>query len=137
MKFLGISAASQVPIPSWYFDKKLLESNGHKTMTAGTAFTWCLDLHDVKPSILSLIKPVKDSEVQKLDNLTRLGLSLTKNEELKKYLESRFLIDVLQEFQSASYIDVDVQEWMKHLRPLHPRLYSVSSAPTPSDDNNV
>lgn len=56
-----------------------------------------------------------------------LGALLQASEQgREKYLEPRHVIDVLQDFPAAH---LDAQQLLAGLRPLQPRLYSISSSP--------
>eukprot|EP01023_Acetabularia_acetabulum_P032222 TRINITY_DN3009_c0_g1_i7.p1 TRINITY_DN3009_c0_g1~~TRINITY_DN3009_c0_g1_i7.p1 ORF type:complete len:556 (+),score=99.54 TRINITY_DN3009_c0_g1_i7:490-2157(+) len=107
---LNLTGAEKVHFPKWNFNKvNLVEENGK--ISIKEAFLRCFDLRQPKPEIL--------------DQLTEKIPELKQKEFSKQFLEERHLIDIVKQ---CNKINLDTLI-TKYLRPLQPRLYSISSSP--------
>ena len=96
----------------------------HGEMTLTDALTRHYDITRITPAMLAFIQARARSET--LDTL----LSAGREAELKQWQWGRQIIDLLHLFP----IQVDISEWLAVLRPMQPRLYSISSGPTASPE---
>jgi NADPH-dependent sulfite reductase flavoprotein alpha-component len=96
----------------------------HGEMTVGEALTRHYDISRITPDILAFIQARAKSET--LDAL----LSAGREAELRQWLWGRQIIDLLRMFP----VRADIHAWLSVLRPLLPRLYSISSGPTASPE---
>ncbi|ANS74228.1 reductase [Paenibacillus yonginensis] len=90
----------------------------HESMTLRDALVHRYDIHRVTPGMLDYIR-ANPRETYRGKLADRLEA-----DEQTLWLRHRQLIDLLQEFPAA----VTASEWIQHLRPLQPRLYSISSS---------
>ena len=96
----------------------------HGEMTLIDALTRHYDISRITPDMLAFIQTRAKSEP--LDAL----LSAGRESELRQWLWGRQIIDLLRLFP----VRADIHEWLSVLRPLQPRLYSISSGPTASPE---
>lgn len=96
----------------------------HGEMTLTDALTRHYDISRITPDMLAFIQTRAKSET--LDAL----LSAGREAELRQWLWGRQIIDLLRMFP----VRADIREWLSVLRPLQPRLYSISSGPTASPE---
>ena len=87
------------------------------------------DLKTVKPELLQTLatKVSRAEHVQTLNQILADGLSLASNKRLADYVRSREVADVLFEFSPCC---LPLETILGCLRPLQPRYYSISSAPS-------
>ena len=109
---LGMAADRRVTVP------------GQGGMTLSEALTRHYDISRITPDMLAFIHARAKSEV--LDALLADG----REAELKQWLWGRQIIDLLRLFPCR----ITTTEWLSVLRPLQPRLYSISSGPTASPE---
>ncbi|ROP59664.1 sulfite reductase (NADPH) alpha subunit [Enterobacter sp. BIGb0383] len=96
----------------------------HGEMALREALLRHYDISRITPDMLAFVQAWAKSET--LDVL----LSSGHEAELKQWLWGRQIIDLLRMFP----VRVDISEWLAVLRPLQPRLYSISSGPTASPE---
>eukprot|EP01026_Neomeris_dumetosa_P056801 TRINITY_DN5202_c0_g1_i11.p1 TRINITY_DN5202_c0_g1~~TRINITY_DN5202_c0_g1_i11.p1 ORF type:complete len:680 (-),score=89.85 TRINITY_DN5202_c0_g1_i11:366-2333(-) len=107
---LGLTGKESVKTPKWVFNKvDLFESGG--TITLYEALCRCFDIRQPKPEIL---EPLFSKNPQ-----------LRQKDQQKQFLEERHLVDIVREMD---HIDLNLF-LNSYLRPLQPRLYSISSSP--------
>lgn len=93
-------------------------------MTLAEALLRHLEIARITPPVLQFVKERSNSEV--LENL----LKKENESQLKKWLWGRQLTDLLHEFP----LTISAEEFVKILKPLQPRLYSISSSPKANPD---
>ncbi|HKS34482.1 MAG TPA: reductase, partial [Enterobacteriaceae bacterium] len=96
----------------------------HGEMALTEALIRHYDISRITPEMLAFVQARVKSET--LDALLSSGHEV----DLKAWLWGRQIIDLLRMFP----VRVDVNEWLAVLRPLQPRLYSISSGPTASPE---
>ncbi|UVL18256.1 bifunctional nitrate reductase/sulfite reductase flavoprotein subunit alpha [Pseudomonas sp. B21-044] len=99
-----------------------IELEGHAPMPLRTALERHLDITQVSRQQLEVFS-------QHASGLQRLLLPACKDE-LKEWLWGRQLADVLREYPQA----MPLGNWLSLLKPLQPRLYSISSSPRAHPD---
>ena len=96
-------------------------------MTIDEALLRHFEIARITPGILQFVQERAKSEI--LGNL----MKSENKSELKKWLWGRQLVDLLQEFP----ITVSANDLIGILRPLQPRLYSISSSPKANPDEVI
>lgn len=102
----------------------LVTVNGHGELPISEALTKHYDITRITPSLLQTVQDLTKSE-----KLARF-LKNENNAELKEWLWGRQIPDLLQEFP----LTLDPNEFVKMLKPLQPRLYSISSSSKANPD---
>ncbi|HEY2832736.1 MAG TPA: reductase, partial [Sporichthyaceae bacterium] len=90
-----------------------------RAMTLRTAATECLDIVRITPQLLRFVAERHSS--RELHTLLRPDNKIS----LAQWLWGRQAMDLLAEFT----VRADLEEWLGVLKPLTPRLYSISSSP--------
>lgn len=97
---------------------------GHATMPLATALAEHLDIARITPQLLECVA------THHADEQLRHLLQPEHKAELKQWLWGRQLADLLQQFPLSLSLDA----WLGLLKPLQPRLYSISSSPRAHPD---
>lgn len=123
LQFMGWDEDQSMPMPSWHYKVKGARSKG-ESVSLKDLLTICYDIKAPKPDLLDIL--VGDS----LD--TRVADPAAR----AKYLEERHVIDILQDFRAHENFKLkDPSVFIKKLRQLAPRLYSISSSPVASPNS--
>ncbi|EIE23365.1 hypothetical protein COCSUDRAFT_36399 [Coccomyxa subellipsoidea C-169] len=148
---LGAARDTEVPVPSWHYEEAPARTGS--TMPLHEALSKCYDLRSPKPELLNvLLSSIGSLTPSHVENGLQNGVAhangtVTKaagsglpngklGEKLRKllasgeasseaYFEPRHVTDVLQDFSAAK---PDLLKVLAALRPLLPRLYSISSS---------
>lgn len=98
--------------------------NGHGEMPLGDALLRHFEISRITPGILQFVHKQSESKM-----LGRLLQKENKNQ-LQQWLWGRQLIDLLEQFP----ITTGAQEFIQALKPMQPRMYSISSSPKANPD---
>jgi sulfite reductase (NADPH) flavoprotein alpha-component len=103
---------------------EIVHVNGHGEMPLGDALLRHFEISRITPGLLQFILKHSNSSV-----FGELLKKENKNQ-LQKWLWGRQLIDLLQEFP----VSTSAQEFINTLKPMQPRMYSISSSPKANPD---
>jgi sulfite reductase (NADPH) flavoprotein alpha-component len=122
LNILKFDPQFKVPIPKWFY--KLNENV--EEMTLREALLKCYDIKNVKPDFLRMLQITCSNreESKKIAQLFAKGSTITENVSLAAYLKEREIVDVIQEYRSATLTPAG---FLNQLKPLLPRYYSISS----------
>ncbi|GAX76992.1 hypothetical protein CEUSTIGMA_g4439.t1 [Chlamydomonas eustigma] len=122
----GLTGSCIVPVPNHHYEEPGMEDRPLK-MTLTEALMKCYDLRSPKPDMLTMLASLKG---QSHETLAKLKVLQEDNKALEAYLAPRHVADVLKELVPAPAVAVlTATELLAVLRPLQPRLYSISSSP--------
>lgn len=100
-----------IKTPLWYF-----KQDG-PPLTVQDGLTTCYSLANVKSGLLQSLRPTSELEKQHLHEILQCE---------RQFLQKNQLVEILLQFPSHT---ADPLELLSYLRPLQPRLYSISSSP--------
>eukprot|EP00873_Tetraselmis_striata_P028990 jgi/Tetstr1/449254/TSEL_036459.t1 len=131
LEYIGLPEDYMVPAPSWHYD-----NDQGSQIPLGSALRLCYDLRSPRPALLKELCRVMEqqpprggAEAAKLreivGSLEKQGQTLAET-----YLSERHVTDILEDFPSAK---LPLATLLACLRPLQPRLYSISSSPLESE----
>jgi len=126
-----------VKVPNWHFqdeeiNKNLEDGNSFSSSSSPTpglitlreALTRCYDLGSPKPELLQLLS--QKSALLKEGKMAVRSCNGDDDPSDEKYLAERHIADILRDWKP---VRLTVEELLKVMRQLQPRLYSISSSP--------
>lgn len=129
-----------VAIPSWHYSE--VDDEGSPLYKEGRmslreALVKCYDIREPRTSLLSNLLEEMSSiptnghalQIQSLRNLLSEGIA--KNTKLEKYLAQRHVVDIVKDFAVE---ELPLDKFLRSLRQLQPRLYSISSSQLEAED---
>jgi len=131
LEYIGLPEDYMVPAPSWHYD-----NDQGSQIPLGSALRLCYDLRSPRPALLKELCRVMEQQPPRggaeAAKLREIVGSLEKQGQTPAeiYLSERHVTDILEDFPSAK---LPLATLLACLRPLQPRLYSISSSPLESE----